>query len=343
MHRAWIASLCLTLVAAFTCASTAAAEVTTDQPGAILVFPKIVSNDDEDTTIQITNATGFRVFARCFYTDASIDPISQLPTWLVTDFQTTLTRLQPTVWVAGQGLPAVPIDGRPDDLYPGPIPPVSVGFVGELRCIVVDESERPIARNALIGEATITQRANGSTRKYRAIAVPGLSGNNGDNTLLLNDVEYSSCPRAALFDHFFDDAPDPITGAPLHSRLIVVPCSVDMENSNPGSSRLAIEVFNEFEQAFSAVLPVTCFADTELSTIDNASSPELSVFNFALQGTIVGHSRIRVAVDADTDHGHGVFVIAEERREGSISEEALNVHFLGGNLQADIMVLPDPF
>ena len=116
-----------------------------------------------------------------------------------------------------------------------------------------------------------------------------------------------------------------------------------MENSNPGSSRLAIEVFNEFEQMFSAVLPVTCFEDTELSAIDNASSPELSVFNFALQGTVVGHSRIRVAVDADTDHGHGVFVIAEERREGTVTEEALNVHFLGGNLQADIMVLPDPF
>lgn len=343
MQRAWIGSACLALAAVSLCVTTAAAEVTTDQPGAILVFPKIVSNDDQDTTIQITNATGFRVFARCFFIDASTDPISQEPTWLVTDFQTTLTRLQPTVWVAGQGLPVVPIDGRPDDLYPGPIPPVSVGFIGEMRCIVVDESERPIARNALIGEATITQRSTGATRKYRAIAVPGLPNNNGDNTLLLDDVEYSSCPRAILFDHFFDDAPDPITDAPLRSRLIVVPCSLDMESSTPGTSRLAIEVFNEFEQKLSTALPVVCFEDIALSAIDNPSSPDLSVFNFATQGTVVGHSRIRVAIDADTDHGHGVFAIAEERREGGVNDEALNVHFLGGNLQPDIMILPDPF
>jgi hypothetical protein len=336
-------SACIALAGVGLWVAVARAEVTTDQPGAILVFPKIVSNDEEDTTIQITNATGFRVFARCFFVDASVDPISQDPRWLVTDFRTTLTRLQPTVWVAGQGLPAVPNDGRPDDLYPGPIPPVSEGFIGELRCIVVDESERPIARNALIGEATITQRADGATRKYRAIAVPGLPNNNGDNTLLLDDVEYSSCPRAILFNHFFDDAPDPITAAPLKSRLIVVPCSLDMENSVPGTSRLAIEVFNEFEQMLSTALPVVCFEDIELSTIDNASSPELSVFNFAVQGTIAGHSRIRVVIDADTHHGHGVFVIGEERREGGVTEEALNVHFLGGNLQPDIMILPDPF
>lgn len=324
-------------------ATGAGAEITTDQPGAILVFPKIVSNDIEDTTIQITNATGFAVFARCFFVDGRPDAISQQPTWLVTDFQTTLTRFQPAVWVAGQGLPAVAIDGRPDDLYPGPIPPVSVGFIGELRCIVVDESERPIPRNALIGQATITNRIDATTRKYTAIAVPGLPGNNGDNTLVLDDVEYSSCPRVVLFSHFFDDAPDPITGAPIRSRIIVVPCSLDVENSVPGSARLAIEVYNEFEDKLSTALPVVCFEDIALSAIDNATNPALSIFNFALQGTVVGHTRIRPALDANTAHGHGIFVIAEETRQGSPAGESLNVHFIGGNLQADVMVLPDPF
>jgi hypothetical protein len=334
---------CVAIVLSVLIASRTYGEISTDQPGAILVFPKIVSNDIEDTTIQITNATGFEVFARCFFIDGRPDVISQQPTGLVTDFQTTLTRFQPTVWVAGQGLPPVPIDGRPDDLYPGPIPPVSVGFIGELRCIVVDESERPIARNALVGEASITNRVDSSTRKYKAMAVPGLPGNDGDNTLGLDDVEYSSCPRAILLSHFFDDAPDPITGVPLRSRLIVVPCSLDLENSVPGTSRLAIEVYNEFEDKLSTALSVVCFEDISLSAIDNASNPELSIFNFALQGTVAGQTRIRPALDADTAHGHGVFVIAEETREGSSSGEALNTHFIGGNLQADVMVLPDPF
>lgn len=322
---------------------SAQAEVSTDQPGAILVFPKLVSNADQDTIIQITNATGFRVFARCFFIDGRPDPISQEPTWLVTDFQTTLTRLQPTVWIAGQGLPAVPIDGRPDDLYPGPIPPVSVGFIGSLRCIVVDESERPIPRNALIGEATIVTRSTGLTRKYRALGIPGLPGNDGDNTLLLNDVEYSTCPRVVVMNHFFDDVPDPITSVPIHSRLIVVPCSLDLETSQPGVSRLQFEVYNEFEQRLSTALTVPCFEDIALSAIDNASNPSLSIFNFATQGTVVGQSRIRPVVDADTEHGHGAFIIAEEFRTDGSSEEALNVHFVGGNLQADVMILPDPF
>lgn len=343
MGRTLLRSYCALLALSSLFAAVTGAEITTDQPGAILVFPKIVSNDREDTTIQITNATGFEVFARCFFIDGRPDAISQEPTWLVTDFQTSLTRFQPTVWVAGQGLPAVPIDGRSDDLYPGPIPPVSVGFIGELRCIVVDESERPIPRNALIGEATITDRVTAATRKYKGIAVPGLPGNDGDNTLVLDDVEYSACPRVILFNHFFDDAPDPITGAPVRSRLIAIPCSLDLENSAPGTSRLAIEVYNEFEDRLSTALSVVCFEDIELSSIDNATNPQLSIFNFALQGTVVGQTRIRPALDADTDHGHGVFIIAEESRGEGSTTEALNVHFIGGNLQADVMVLPDPF
>lgn len=324
-------------------AAGARGEVSTDQPGAILVFPKIVSSGDQDTVIQITNATGFRVFARCFYIDGSPDAISQEPEWLVTDFRTTLTRMQPTVWVAGQGLPAVPPDGRPDDLYPGPIPPVRIGFVGSLRCIVVDESERPVGRNALIGDATIIDRSTGMTRKYRAISVRGLPGNDGDNTLLLDGVEYGTCPRVVVMNHYFDDVPDPITSVPIRSRLIVVPCSFDLETSQPGTSRLQFEVYNEFEQRLSTAMTVTCFADVALSSIDNASNPALSIFNVATQGTVVGQSRIRPVVDADVAHGHGAFVIAEEYRTDGSSEEALNVHFIGGNLQADVMVLPDPF
>jgi hypothetical protein len=331
------------MVCVLLCFSPAHGEVTTDQPGAILVFPKIVSNDDEETTIQITNATGFEVFARCFFIDGRTDPLTQDPTWLVTDFQISLTRLQPIVWVAGQGLPAVPTDGRPDDLYPGPIPPVSVGFIGGLRCVVTDESERPIPRNALIGNATIIDRATGGARKYTAIAVPGLPSNDGNNTLRLDDVEYSSCPRLILLNHFLDDVPDPITSAPVGSRLIVAPCSFDLETSEPGLSRLQFDVVNEFEQRLSTALTITCFEDIALSEIDNASNPSLSIFNFALQGTVVAQTRIRPVVDADTDHGHGVFVIAEEHRAMDMSAVVLNVHFIGGALQADVMILPDPF
>ncbi|HYD48292.1 MAG TPA: hypothetical protein VEB21_08095 [Terriglobales bacterium] len=317
--------------------SVAHGEVSTDQPGAILVFPKIESSETTDTIIQITNNSGNRVFARCFYIDGRVT--GELPTWLITDFQTTLTRQQPTFWVAGIGLPAVPPD-RPEDLYPGPIPPVAAGFLGELRCIVVDESENPIGRNALTGEATLIDRISGSTRKYQATAIRGFPANDGNNTLLLNESEYSSCPRLLLMNHFFDDAPDPLLAVPIRSRLTVVPCSMDLESSVPGQALLQFDVFNEFEQRLSRSLAVVCFETVELSRIDS-SQPQLSIFNYALQGTLVGFSRIQPVADDDSEHGHGVLGILEEVRGEHAA--AANLHFIGGNLQTDVVVLPDPF
>ncbi len=318
------------------------AEVSTDYPGAILVFPKIESDAQRDTIVQVTNNTGVRVFLRCFYVDGRVDRDGGDPSWLVTDFQITLTRSQPTVWVAGEGLPAVPSD-RPDDLYPGPVPPVGDGFRGALRCIVVDESERPIGANALTGEATIIDRTTGDSHKYPAISVRGFSANNGDNTLLLDESEYGTCPRVLLLNHFFDDAPDPVVDAPIRTTLTIVPCSMDLENSVPGTATVQFEVFNEFEQRLSTSLPVNCYEDVELSSIDRASQPELSIFNFALQGTLVGLSRMRPVLDARTDTGHGVLAVALEVRGDGLSTAPAHVHFVGGNLQADVIVLSEPF
>ena len=311
------------------------AEVSTDQPGAILIFPKVASDQTQDTIIQISNAAGAQVLARCFYINGAQDEGGQ-PLWSVRDFQITLTRQQPAVWVASQGLPSQPPD-RPPELYPGPIPPVDAVFVGELRCVVVNDNETPISRNVLTGEATVIDRNTHATRKYQGITVPGLSGNNGDNTLLLNDVEYSACPRVLLFNHFFDGAPGPILNTPIQSTLTFVPCSMDLEHSINETTTLQFSVVNEFELRSSASLPVTCFADVNLSDISH------TIFDFALQGTMVGQTRIRAVVDADSAHGHGILAVAEEFRDNRQTGAALNLHFIGGSLQSDVIVLPSNF
>jgi hypothetical protein len=331
---------CLFLISGH--ASLSRAEVTTNQPGAILVFPKVVSDATRETIIQLSNATGSAVAARCFYINAALDPATQQPSWRVTDFQTKLTHLQPAFWVAGQGLPAVPPD-RPADLYAGPIPPVDVGFIGELRCVVVDSSESPVSRNALTGEATLINRQTHSTTKYQAVAIQGLAGNNDDNTLLLDDLEYDSCPRVLLLNHFFDGAPDPVLGTPITSTLTAVPCTEDLERGTPGNATLQFEIFNEFEQRLSASIPLNCFLDSPLSDLDGKPQSTRSIFNFALQGTLVGQTRIRPVIDADTQQGHGVLAIAEEFRDQGGVGSGLDFHFIGGNLQPDVMVLPSPF
>jgi hypothetical protein len=160
---------------------------------------------------------------------------------------------------------------------------------------------------------------------------------------LLNDVEYDSCPRVLLLNHFFDDAPDPLLDTPVQSSLTLVPCSMDLEHGTPGTAMLQFDVFNEFEQRLSAMLSLTCFTETDLSDIDSRTEHARSIFNFAHQGTLVGQTRIRPAVDAHRDHGHGILAIAEEFRDQRHTSSGLNLHFIGGNLQADVVVLPGNF
>lgn len=318
-------------------------EISVDQPGAIAIYPKIFRDASNDTIIQITNTSGGPVFLLCIYVNAAPDPLSGEPLWTLTDFQIRLTRQQPVLWVAGEGLAAVPTDGRPLDLHPGPVPPLPEGFIGELRCVVIDDGERPISRNALTGRATLIDRTTGATRKYSAITLRGLPGNNRDLALALNELEYSACPRILLLNHFYDQAPDPILGTPVESSLTLVPCSADYERAVPGSSTLLFETFNEFEQRLSASLEFRCFADLRLSSIDSAANPERSIFHFALQGTLTGQTRIRPVPDRGLPMGRGVVGIAEEFRNNGSAGSAMNLHFIGGSLQTDVMILPSSF
>ena len=57
----------------------------------------------------------------------------------------------------------------------------------------------------------------------------------------------------------------------------------------------------------------------------------------------MGQTRIRAIVDGDTLHGHALLGVAEEFRGGADHGAAMNLHFIGGNLQADVVVLPSPF
>lgn len=330
-------SVCLA-VGLVHCPRLSNAAVTADEPGAIVIFPKIVSDQNQDTIIQISNAAGARVSVRCLYVNGAIDPGSGKPIWAVTDFQISLTRLQPASWVAGQGQPIAP-PGVPPEFYPGKIPPVDVGFVGELRCVVVDENENPLSRNALTGDATLIDRTNGATRKYRAVAIQALSHNDGDNTLLLDDLEYSACPRMLMLNAFFDDAPDPVLSSNVETVLTIVPCSADFERRTPGSATVQFDVVNEFETRLSTSLSVQCFETIRLSDIDSQQNPSQSIFNFAAQGTLVGQIRILPVIDAATNQGHGVLAVAEEIRGGHASTTE-TLHFIEGNLQSDVIILP---
>lgn len=200
-------------------------DISTERSGSIIVFPKVVWDGTRDTIIQIANTSNSMVHARCFYVNAApVNPQfppspTNPPRWNETDFDIWLTRQQPTHWVVslgrtmGASMEAV---GDNAGFSPGLVPPVPVGFIGELKCVQVDASDTPLRANSLKGEATI-RSITGDVSEYNAIAFqgnPDMTFSEGDPDDLVLDLtpthagEFSACPGVLLFDHFAEGAPD---------------------------------------------------------------------------------------------------------------------------------------
>lgn len=174
-------------------AVSAQADVSTTNPAAILIFPKLEvdSSAGINTVVQITNTSGSPASVRCFYVNAnghcSTNPTRVcnteyppdlddrglrsnncadddgfcVPGWIETDFQFHLTPHQPVAWNVRSGLPQFPLattsgpDGHFNFLSSVPPAPEDP-FRGELKCVLVGDDELPIDRNWLKGEASIT-------------------------------------------------------------------------------------------------------------------------------------------------------------------------------------------
>ena len=314
-RRGWLRSIAaaaawLTIVLGMPLA--AAAEIGSDHPAAILVFPKLLVDTANglDTLIRISNVSDTPINVYCFYVDTTpqcsfTDGTSCFPNkstcerigatggtciaqWQETDFIISLTEEQPTGWLVSEGegvdcgfmrgvcasdgtticnfdndcpgssnrcvkAPCFPLDGgilgrtgpkgHTNQASAVPLSPEDP-FIGELKCIAVDESTlAPIARNDLKGEVLIGRNSSGPEQEievagYNAIGIPALvntcqptgtcsldgtpcqnnfqcaATNNRDNVLVIGgpaaSAEYEGCPNILILDHFFDGAVDPL-------------------------------------------------------------------------------------------------------------------------------------
>ena len=349
--------------------ASASADVTTEQPGSIVVWPKVVWDGTRDTVIQLANTGNPLVYAHCFYVNAAprINPCAppsatNPPGWVETDFWIWLTRQQPTHWVVSTGRRTN--TDSPPGFSPGLIPPVPMCFQGELKCVQVDDSGAPSTGNKLKGEATLRSVA-GDVSKYNAIALlgnPGASGLDIGNELELTltegnpDGEYSACPDLLLFNHFAYGAPDLALaigpdnigvcnsscsaasanpamecrthlecGCPANdpaccrndcgvtTNLTLVPCSQDFETQTPARSTIQFQVYNEFEQPFSASTTINCWLDAPLNTLGTSiQQPTNNPFTFNVLGTISAFTRVHPIPGQPA-----VIGIAEETRRDS--------------------------
>jgi hypothetical protein len=115
----WLFGLGVLLAVLVVYGGHARADVTSDQSGSIVIFPKVIADGTRDTLIQITNTSNMTAQAHCFYvasgscsatattycnTDAEC-PVGEtcLNPCNETNFDIFLTAQQPTFWRASTG------------------------------------------------------------------------------------------------------------------------------------------------------------------------------------------------------------------------------------------------
>lgn len=201
-------------------AGAAHADVSTERPGSLLIFPKVVREGGRDTVIQITNTSNLVDNVHCFYLDGALSRSGQ-PLCDITDFFLSLTKKQSTHWSVSDGRPVDPTDGLGQSgsgLDPGLIPPVPVGFTGALVCYETDAvgSTVPAPGNKLTGTAALLrepgQADSGDASKYDGIAVT-MNSASADQNLDLNNTEFNACPASSVMNFIPDGGNDPVIEA----------------------------------------------------------------------------------------------------------------------------------
>ena len=295
-----------TLAACIMMAGSARADVSTERPGSLLIFPKVVQAGGRETIIQITNTGNSVDNLHCFYI-AGQDGPSGHPLCQITDFFISLTKQQPTHWDVSTGRSVNPTDSI-EGFDPGVIPPVAPGFTGALVCAEVDADTSPVAMNKIKGEATL-EGPNGDISKYNGVAIQGSSPDN-NNILSLNPngVEYDACKTAAIFNFIPDGAPDPIIEAlgdggicssgtrsglgcnntgdcpgagatcltgqsQVLNTITALPCNLDFQTQVPTNFNLGYLVIDGDEVTHTTSSgPLSCWASINLSDISQAVS-----------------------------------------------------------------------
>ncbi|MCX8072010.1 MAG: hypothetical protein N3C12_06110 [Candidatus Binatia bacterium] len=211
------------LLAGLVTAPGARADVTSDESGTLIIYPKVISDGSRDTLIQMSNRSNSVVLVHCFYinasgscsntTERSCEIDADCPTGETcirncnaTNFEIALTAQQPVQWRVSTGrlttIPSAPcrpgqpcqctLDSSGQLVCPGMligqnnasfVPPVGTSFVGELKCYQMDSNGNPFPGNALKGAATIETLASRQISEYNALVVAA----NADMNQGLND------------------------------------------------------------------------------------------------------------------------------------------------------------
>jgi hypothetical protein len=292
------------------------------------------------------------VHAHCWYVNGALTfpdlpagPINP-PIWAMVDFPITLTHDQPTSFAASLGRRNDSTD-PPCDFYPasanrdcygagldpGNVPPMPIGFTGELRCVETDAAGFPINGNHLTGEAALVEAVSGDATRYAALGIRGAADNDGDGELRLGE-EYDGCPESLVFGQQTDGSEDPQlgSGSSLENVLTLTACSINYLSQEPQRVTVNFLVTNDLAQRFSAAQSIEGWTTTRLSDIN-------SIFSVELLGAPVAQTHVRVP----STPALGLLGVVEEIHradDGRESAAATNLHMAGTRAAVDLITLP---
>lgn len=142
----WLNGLGVVLAAMALWGTQAQADVSSDKPGSVVLWPKVIADGTRDTLISLTNTRNEQAYAHCEYVQAlglcsvtgsfcsvpnaapgspgACEPVAGnvcTQQWQSADFDVALTRQQPTIWRVSTGRidnPFLPADGACDLVLP---------------------------------------------------------------------------------------------------------------------------------------------------------------------------------------------------------------------------------
>jgi hypothetical protein len=150
-------------------------------------------------------------------------------------------------------------------------------------------------------------------------------------------AEYNGCPETWILNHFANGAANPVLSesSTVDTSIAIVPCTQNFETQAPEVYGIQLLTYDEFEQQFSSSYQYQCWADVDLTEINE------SVFKYgeALRTTFA--QTLLRPTNATTS---GFMLVATEAHrvgpEGRTGTASFNVHHQGTRPGQDLITIP---
>jgi hypothetical protein len=152
---------------------------------------------------------------------------------------------------------------------------------------------------------------------------------------------YEPCGRILTAIHYLDGALDaPTKASRVSTRLVIVPCTLDLSHPAMSEVSMEYEVTNEFEQRLAVRHEqIGCEQAGTLSSLEGGD-PERSIFNASVSGTLTAQTRVYAAGGTVGILAIGIETHTEEANLSRTHSEIFSVATIGQRLESDVIALP---